>query len=197
MEMFSRGLPLWQRMLVPTLAPGVMSTMSEGLRFTEALSANMRIVERTFGYDTQHSHLVVLSPQRRVGKGAGLATTLVWVIIIACLLETLHTSPRAEEQDHVGKLYYHTYNKVPRGYADIRLIALVYWSGTCPEDRRQLGYCAKLLLLRGYGSTDGTCCDVPFVVPVACADSWRASSLTEGLTCAVTASAWQTSPLHP
>lgn len=49
MEMFSRGLPLWQRLLVPTLAPGLMSTMSEGLRLTEQISANMRIVERAFG----------------------------------------------------------------------------------------------------------------------------------------------------
>lgn len=49
MEILSRGLPLWQRMLVPTLAPGVMLTMSDGLRLKEALSANMRIVEKTFG----------------------------------------------------------------------------------------------------------------------------------------------------
>ena len=49
MQMFSRGLPLWQRMLVPTLASRAALKMSGGVGLTEALSANMRIVEGTFG----------------------------------------------------------------------------------------------------------------------------------------------------
>lgn len=49
MGMFSRGLPLWQKLVVRALGAGMVSTMNERLMLTEKLSANMKIVERTFG----------------------------------------------------------------------------------------------------------------------------------------------------
>lgn len=47
-EMFSRGLPLWQRLLVPTLVPGVVCAMEERFRLKEEMSANMKVIEKTF-----------------------------------------------------------------------------------------------------------------------------------------------------
>ncbi|CAN0311885.1 unnamed protein product, partial [Pylaiella littoralis] len=49
MEMLSRSLPLWQKLVVQTLGAGVVSTTNERLRLTETLSANVKIIERTFG----------------------------------------------------------------------------------------------------------------------------------------------------
>ena len=46
MEMLARGLPLWQRLLLPMLGAGVLN---DHLRIAGSVSANMRIVERTFG----------------------------------------------------------------------------------------------------------------------------------------------------
>lgn len=48
MEMFSRGLPLWQKLLMPILGAGVISTMNQRFVFTEEISANMTVVYDTF-----------------------------------------------------------------------------------------------------------------------------------------------------
>ncbi|CAM9420972.1 unnamed protein product, partial [Laminaria digitata] len=55
MEMLSRGLPWWQRLLMPTLGVGAVSAVNDmngRARLTEEMPGNMRIVERTFRRET-------------------------------------------------------------------------------------------------------------------------------------------------
>lgn len=49
MKMFSRGLPLWQRLLMPTLGAGLVDTMKERLRVEGRIWSNMKTIEKTFG----------------------------------------------------------------------------------------------------------------------------------------------------
>ncbi|CAB1110646.1 unnamed protein product [Ectocarpus sp. CCAP 1310/34] len=48
-KMFSRGLPLWQRLLMPTLGVGLVNTMNNRLRLEGGIRSNMKIIEKTFG----------------------------------------------------------------------------------------------------------------------------------------------------
>ncbi|CAM9592135.1 unnamed protein product, partial [Ectocarpus sp. 8 AP-2014] len=48
-KMFSRGLPLWQRLLMPTLGVGLVNTMNERLRLEGGIRSNMKTIEKTFG----------------------------------------------------------------------------------------------------------------------------------------------------
>ncbi|CAM9590242.1 unnamed protein product [Ectocarpus sp. 4 AP-2014] len=49
LKMFSRGLPLWQRLLMPTLGAGLVNTMNERLRLEGGIRGNMKTIEKTFG----------------------------------------------------------------------------------------------------------------------------------------------------
>jgi len=45
-KMLAHGIPLWQRLLLPMLWDGVFKNH---LRTTGSVSANIRVIERTFG----------------------------------------------------------------------------------------------------------------------------------------------------
>ncbi|CAM9759663.1 unnamed protein product, partial [Scytosiphon promiscuus] len=49
MEMFSKGLPLWQKALVRVLWGGLAASMNERLKNTQDVSSNLRVVEKIFG----------------------------------------------------------------------------------------------------------------------------------------------------
>lgn len=48
-KMFSRGLPLWQRLLMPTLGVVLVNTMNERLRLEGGIRSNIKTIEKTFG----------------------------------------------------------------------------------------------------------------------------------------------------